>query len=120
MSILAAVSVISILMLDLASGPAMYAGLVMFGISAFGIFPVLMLMLMDSREIGTQSMGLASGVFFTIAEVGGFSGPLLMGTLLDATGGFLAGIAFLSALNVGILVLALAHLTKPGIAGEPG
>jgi cyanate permease len=117
-SILAAISVISILLLGLASGPAMYTGLVLFGISAFAIFPILMLMLMDSREIGTQSMGLASGVFFAIAEVGGFSGPLLMGSLLDATGGFLAGIALLSALNVGILALSVARLTKPSIAGR--
>ncbi len=51
-------------------------------------------------------MGLASGVFFAIAEIGGFAGPLLMGTMFDFTGSLLAGIFVLAAFNFVIATLA--------------
>jgi cyanate permease len=100
---LAAGTLLSVTLLALSSRGAMYCALVLFGLAAFGIFPVLMLMLMDSPEVPSESMGLASGVFFAVAEIGGFSGPLLMGTLYDLTGSFLTGIVFLACLNAIIL-----------------
>jgi nitrate/nitrite transporter NarK len=65
-----------------------------------------MLMLMDSPLVPRQNMGLASGVFFAVAEIGGFSGPLLMGTLYDVTGSFLTGIGLLACLNAAIFWLS--------------
>jgi cyanate permease len=103
---LAAGSLVSLALLALPSRGAMYCSLVMFGLSAYGIFPVLMLMLMDSPQVPRQNMGLASGVFFAVAEIGGFSGPLLMGTLYDVTGSFLTGLAVLACLNAAIFWLS--------------
>ena len=106
-AILATANAISLVLLIATSGAPMYLGLVSFGLCAFGMFPLLMLILMDSPEVATQNMGLASGVFFAIAEIGGFSGPLLMGSLFDFTGNFLTGIFILAAFNVAITVMAL-------------
>jgi len=106
-------NLLSLMLLVTTRGAAMTAALVLFGISAYGIFPVLMLMLMDSPEVGPQSMGLASGIYFAVAEIGGFSGPLLMGTFFDFTGAFFAGVSFLAVLNAVILVLALLLKRMP-------
>ena len=106
-------NLVSLMLLVTTRGAAMTAALVLFGISAYGIFPVLMLMLMDSPEVGPQSMGLASGIYFAVAEIGGFSGPLLMGTFFDFTGAFFAGVSFLAVLNAVILVLALLLKRMP-------
>ena len=107
-AILAIAALVSVLLLALTSGASMYIGLVLFGLAGFGVFPLLMLMLMDSPEVGSQSMGLASGVFFAIAEIGGFSGPLLMGTLYDLTNSFVVGVLLLAFLNAVIAALALS------------
>ena len=50
-------------------------------------------------------MGSAGGMFFCVAEIGGFTGPFLMGVLVDATGAFVAGALFLAGLCAVIAVL---------------
>jgi cyanate permease len=67
---------------------------------------LLLLVLMDSPGVETRHMGSAGGMFFCVAEIGGFSGPLMMGILVDATGTFMAGALFLSA-----ICIAMAGLT---------
>ena len=104
---------VSLILLVTTRGAPLIAALVLFGISAYAIFPVLILMLMDSPEVGPQNMGLASGIFFAVAEIGGFGGPLLMGTFFDFSGAFFAGVVFLAALNAAILVLALFLKRSP-------
>jgi cyanate permease len=49
---------------------------------------VALLLLMESRGVGTRNTGAASGMFFSIAEMGGVLGPLSVGVLHDASGGF--------------------------------
>jgi cyanate permease len=44
-------------------------------------------------------------MFFCVAEIGGFTGPLLMGILVDVTGNFMAGALFLAGLCAAIAVL---------------
>ena len=87
------------------SGVPLFAGLVLFGITGSSLFPILMLILMDTPEIGEKHMGLAGGIFFCVAEIGGFTGPLIMGTLADLTGSFLAGAVFLASLSLIIFVM---------------
>ncbi|MBI4296535.1 MAG: MFS transporter [Chloroflexi bacterium] len=88
-----------------------FIGLVIFGVSAFCIFPLLMLILMDTPEVGARYMGFAGGIFFSIAEIGGVTGPLLMGALFDVTGSFLAGVALLATLSLIIFLIALSLKT---------
>jgi hypothetical protein len=59
-----------------------------------------MLMLMSSPEVGSKYLGSAAGMFFCVAEIGGFSGPLILGTLRNTTGNFLSGTLFIAAISV--------------------
>ena len=85
-ALLAAAAILAIAAM---SGVPFFAGLVLFGITASSFMPLLILVLMDSPEVGSRYMGSAGGLFFCVAEIGGFSGPLIMGALVDMTGGFL-------------------------------
>jgi hypothetical protein len=49
------------------------------------------------HDIGKELMGAAGGLYFTIGEIGGSSGPYLMGYIKDYTGAFLFGVVILSA-----------------------
>lgn len=73
-------------------------GLVLFGITAPTLLPLCMLMLMDLPEVGAEHMGSIGGIYFTIAEIGGFLGPFIFGVLVDLTGAFLPGASFLALL----------------------
>ena len=58
-------------------------------------------------------LGSVTGVFFCVAEIGGFFGPFVVGYLVDVTGGFLSGAFFLSILGVIILALMLPLRIPP-------
>ena len=57
-------------------------------------------------------MGSAGGMFFCVAEVGGFAGPRVMGVLVDITQTFMAGILFLACLCLAIFSMTFL-LPKP-------
>jgi cyanate permease len=50
-------------------------------------------------------MGAAAGMYFTACEICGVLGPLTIGTVYDATGGFSAALYFLAALCAWQLLL---------------
>lgn len=77
----------------------LWVGLALYGITAPALLPMLILILMETPEVGSEYMGAAGGLFFCIAEIGGFLGPFMMGVLVDLTGLFLAGAAFLALLG---------------------
>lgn len=85
------------------TGIVLLSGMVLQGIARATLMTVTILTLVEMRGIGERYAGTASGLFFSAAEVGGASGPVLIGVLFDATGGFDAGLYFLS----GIVVLLL-------------
>ncbi len=88
------------LILGTVTGPAAIAALLFQGIARSSTNPMLMLLLMDTPEVGSRRLGTAAGIYFTIGEMGGFLGPFITGILADITGGFFAGLALLAALNV--------------------
>ena len=94
------------------SGILFFTGLVLFGITSSAFMPLLILMLMDSREVGSRYMGSAGGLFFCVSEIGGFGGPLVMGALVDITETFLAGAVFLVCALVAIFFLTLLLRTQ--------
>jgi cyanate permease len=63
--------------------------------------------------VGSASMGSAVGMFYCVAEMGGFAGPFAMGALVDATGGFLSGVILLAVLCLVISLLSLLLKTAP-------
>lgn len=80
-------------------------GLLLFGISGPCLMPLLVLSLMETPEVAAKYLGSATGVFFCVAEVGGFLGPFVVGYLFDVSRNFLSGGLFLAGLGVTILWL---------------
>lgn len=105
-------------------------GLAVLGAVRSSITPVSLLTLMEAPRVGARNMGAAGGLYFTTGEIGGVMGPLLMGVLADATGGFgsgqllLTGIAVvLCALTVVLGALLLRNSVAPAevvAAAPPG
>lgn len=105
-AVLALLTLIFLLVVSRASGGWLLLGLAGLGMTNSAFLPLMLLILMDSPAVGSRYMGAAGGLYFCVAEVGGFVGPLIMGVLVDATGAFLAGVVFLAG-----LCLAVSGLT---------
>ncbi|MFC2005382.1 CynX/NimT family MFS transporter [Chloroflexota bacterium] len=104
---------IALLIIAKASGVPLIIGLVLYGLSFCYVLPLLMLILMDIPEVGSRYMGAAAGIFFCVAEVGGFAGPLVIGAIKDITGGFLIGAILIAGLSLARAVMALLIKIKP-------
>jgi nitrate/nitrite transporter NarK len=83
------------------------AALILFGIIVSPFIPLLTVTLMETPEVGSNHMGAAGGMFFCISEIGGFTGPLIMGASVDLTGDFLGGAIFFAVLCLFFAVLTL-------------
>ncbi|NLE09220.1 MAG: MFS transporter [Dehalococcoidales bacterium] len=90
------------------------AGLVCWGMTAPTLLPLFMLVLMDEPEVGSKYMGMAGGIYFCVAQIGGFAGPLIMGKIVDFTGSFTPGIIIFASVSfvMGLTALTL-RLKKP-------
>ena len=98
---LAAAALAAALLLRCTDPGALTLGLILQGIARSSLMTLLMLTLVELPEVGERRTGVASGLFFSAAEVGGVLGPLGIGILYDTSGGFdsslwsLAGVALL-------------------------
>jgi MFS transporter, CP family, cyanate transporter len=84
-------------------------GLLLFGISGPCLMPLLVLSLMETPEVASKYLGSATGVFFCVAEVGGFFGPFIVGYLVDIFGNFVPGGLFLGGLSAAIMCLMFTY-----------
>lgn len=91
-------------------GFGLVAGLVVYGSMISITLPMMMLVLVETREVGPSRIGAAGGLMFTFAEVGGFGGPLLMGYLFSQTGGFITGLSVLTI--AGVIAAFMARLLR--------
>ena len=91
------------------AGPALACGLIFQGIARGSMMTVVVLVLMETRGVAAQSRGLAGGLFFSAAEIGGALGPLSVGILSDVTGGFAAALFLLTGVCAALMLL-LARL----------
>jgi cyanate permease len=89
-------------------------GLVLQGIARSSLMTVAMLTLIELPGVDEKRVGMASGLFFSAAEIGGVLGPLSIGVLYDASGGFTAGLFMLTGLSV-LVLTALATLRAYGV-----
>jgi cyanate permease len=113
-ALLALATAIAVLIVATASDSLLIAGLVLYGVSFCPIIPLTVLILMELPEVSSRYMGSAGGMFFCVAEIGGFAGPFIIGIIKDLTGSFLIGACFLASLSVFILVMGL--LLKPSLS----
>jgi cyanate permease len=99
-------------------GPLLVATVMVQGFAAAALMPLMMNTLMEMPEVGARYLGAAAGLYFSIGEIGGFTGPTLVGFLADATGSFLAGILALSAIMWLMIIPALSLKDKSRAPAE--
>lgn len=104
--VMAAAVVLSVWLFFTLSGPAMFAALILYGVTSCTLVPLLTLILMETPEVGQRYMGSAGGLFFCISEIGGFMSPFVVGLMVDWTGGFLAAGYFVMALALAVLFMS--------------
>jgi len=81
------------------------------GIARSSMMTIAILLLMETPGLAAQSRGLAGGLFFSAAEIGGVLGPLTVGFLSDATGGFAAPLYLMTGVCL-FLMLLLVQLRR--------
>ena len=81
------------------------------------LVPLVLIGLMECRSVTPANTGVAFGLWFAVAEVGGFTGPLVLGAVADSSWGF-AGAFGLVVVVCGLLVVPTARLRRQaGAAG---
>lgn len=102
---------VAALMLQVSYAPVLFAGLILQGIARGAMTTVSVLTLVENRAVGSARTGSASGLYFSAAEIGGVMGPLTIGWVADATGGFTASLYILAA-DCALLLLLLFLLIR--------
>ena len=97
------------LLLHLMPGTGLIAGLMMQGIARSSMMTVAILLLMEAPGVPPERAGMAGGMFFTVAEIGGVLGPLSIGIVSDASGGFAMPL-WMMTIVVGLLLGLLLWL----------
>ena len=112
-ALISLVTAISAFLIAISSGVPLVIWLVLYGLTSTTSMSLLMLILMDIPEVGAKYMGSAGGMFFCVAEIGGFTGPSVVGAVKDMTGSFLAAAILIAALSLAVAIMALLIKTKP-------
>jgi cyanate permease len=99
------------LLIQVPAGPLLAGGLLVQGIARSSMMTIAILLLMETPGLAAQSRGLAGGLFFSAAEIGGVLGPLTVGFLSDATGGFAAPLYLMTGVCL-VLMLLLVQLRR--------
>ena len=76
------------------------------------IMPIAMLMLMDHSDVAPKNMAVAAGLFLTAAQIGGFIGPYITGSLADSSGSFDRPMTLWAAVMAGVAVFVLLVLPR--------
>ena len=106
----------AIVLLTVDSRPATFVGLAIIGLSKGLAVPMALLVMMQLPGVAQRNMGAAGGVFFTVGEAGGVTGPILFGVFSDL-GGSTAGLVLLA--GVAMATAVLAFLLRSAMAGTP-
>ena len=104
--ILLIIAGVTVIPLALGQGAVVLVFLVISGAVRQPLNSLLLLLLMDTKGIGSARIGAAGGLFFAISEIGGFGGPFIVGVLRDITGDAQLGI-----IVIGLVMLVLTPLT---------
>ena len=74
------------------------------------ITPILIMTWMDHADVGPGHIAAATGLFFSLSQIGGVTGPAVTGALADATGDFQVPLFLQSGVMLTIaLALALGY-----------
>ena len=67
---------------------------------------ITILSLIEQKAVGQENAGLAGGMFFSVAEIGGVGGPVMIGLVRDYTGGFQTALWLLAGLAMLMIILS--------------
>jgi len=95
-------SVCATALLRVPTGIPLFAGLIFQGIATGSMMTIMMLILVETPGIGERRAGTAGGLYFSTAEIGGVGGPVMLGVVYDATGGFATGLAVLCFIGLAL------------------
>jgi cyanate permease len=79
------------------------APVMLIGLGMGGLSPLIRAIPVELDGIGPELTGTAVGIVFAVGEIGGFLGPVIIGSLRDVTGAFTPGLLMCAA---GTLVAA--------------
>ena len=102
---------VSSIMLQASDGFWLTLGLIAQGVARGSAMTLSILILLDIPGVGTERAGVAGGMFFSAAEIGGVSGPVLIGVVSDLSDGFSAPLYMLTGMSVVLLLLLIALYT---------
>ena len=105
MTLLFISALLASLLLHADPGPWLASGLFLQGIARSSMMTVAILLLMETPGVPKARLGLAGGLFFSAAEIGGVLGPLTIGILSDLTHGFSVPLIGLTGVCLALLVL---------------
>jgi cyanate permease len=106
-----ATSALALVLIGTTTGLPLLVGLMLQGLVTNSITPILLLIMMEAPGVGAGAMGAAGGLYFTVGEVGGFTGPAMLGYLFDLTGSFLVGL-ILNAVVLASVALGCLKLER--------
>ena len=104
--VLLVIAGLTVLPLALGEGAVVLVFLVISGAVRQPLNSLLLLLLMDTKGVGSARIGAAGGLFVAVSEIGGFGGPFIVGVLRDITGDAQLGI-----IVIGLVMLVLTPLT---------
>ncbi len=90
------------IMLHFQSEPFLFTGLLMQGLARSSLMTVLILTLIELPGIEERYVGVATGLFFSAAELGGVLGPLSIGVLYDLSSNFDTGLVLLTGIALAL------------------
>ncbi len=110
-AIMLSITAVSIVILPLGNEYLVLLCIASIGLFIGALSPLLLTILMDTREIGVKKMGAAGGLYFSFGEVGGVLGPVIVGLFRDLTGNFSTGLTIL-AIIVGAMLIPSRFLKE--------
>lgn len=110
-AIMLSITAVSIVILPLGNEYLALLCIASIGLFIGALSPLLLTILMDTREVGVKKMGAAGGLYFSFGEVGGVLGPVIVGLFRDLTGNFSTGLTIL-AIIVGVMLIPSRFLKE--------
>lgn len=88
------------------SGPALLAGILAVGLGVGGLSPLVRAIPPSYDAIGPRRTASAVGFVFAVGEVGGFLGPVTIGTSVEIWSSYAPGLALLGGAGVVVTLVA--------------
>ena len=92
-------------------GIFLITGLILLGITWGSLIAILLTHLTETRIIKSKQAGLAGGLFFTMAEIGGIIGPISIGIIYDYYNNFNYALGFYSLILI-VMIIPVMFLKK--------